>query len=412
MARPMFEASDSVRPWLSMVGIGEDGVEGLSPAARALVSSAELVVGGARHLALAASLIQGEQHAWPTPLSAGLDAVLAARGRAVVVLASGDPYDYGIGVQISARVPLAEMRCVPAPSSISLACARLGWARQETTVVSLCGRPLARLAPHLQPGRRLLILSADETTPALVAGYVTARGFGASWVHLLEALGGPDEAVSAHIADRFDAAANRLNLLGLDIVAEPGARVIPLAPGLDDAGFEHDGQITKREIRALTLSALAPRAGERLWDLGCGSGSIAIEWLLRHPANTAVGVEQDPERCARAARNAIEFGVPDLELVQARAPDGLAGLPAPEAIFIGGGARAPGLIPTAWAALKPGGRMVANSVTLESDAVLFAARQTYGGALTRLSVERLDTVGGLHAFRPALTVTQWSAVKP
>jgi precorrin-6Y C5,15-methyltransferase (decarboxylating) len=399
-------------PWLTMVGIGEDGVEGLSPTARALVSAAELVVGGARHLALADSLIRGERLAWPTPLSAGLDAVLAARGARVVVLASGDPFDHGIGVQIAARLPPAELLCLPAPSSISMAFARLGWARQETTVVSLCGRPLARLARDLQPGRRVLILSADETTPSRVAAYLAARGFGPSRLHLLEALGGPDEVVSSHTAASFGAAPHRLNLLGLEVEAEPDARIIPLAPGLDDAWFEHDGQITKREIRALTLSALAPRVGERLWDLGCGSGSISIEWMLRHPANTAIAVEQDPARAARAARNAVALGVPDLAIVQARAPEGLADLPAPDAVFIGGGAREPGVIAQAWAALKSGGRMVVNSVTIETDAALFAARHTYGGTLTRLSVERLDTVGGLHAFRPAMTVTQWTAAKP
>ncbi len=395
-----------------MVGIGEDGVEGLSSTARALVTAAELVVGGARHLALAASLIRGETLAWPTPMAAGLESVMARRGRAVVVLASGDPFDHGIGVQISMRVPLAQMLCLPAPSSISLACARLGWARQETAVLSLCGRPLERLAPLLQPGRRLLVLSADEATPGQVAAYLTSRGFGPSRLHLLEALGGPDERVRSFTAARFDAEPKRLNLFGLEVEAEPGARVIPLAPGLDDAWFEHDGQITKREIRALTLSALAPLAGERLWDIGCGSGSVAIEWMLRHPASRAIGLELDAQRCARAARNAAALGVPDLCVIQVRAPDGLAGLPPPDAVFIGGGARGPSVIETAWAALRSGGRMVANSVTLETDAALFAARQTYGGTLTRLSVERLDTVGRLHAYRPAMTVAQWSAVKP
>jgi precorrin-6Y C5,15-methyltransferase (decarboxylating) len=413
MGRPMSEAVGAgVGPWLTMVGIGEDGVEGLSSAARALVSAAELVVGGARHLVLAASLVRGETLAWPTPLSAGLDAVLAWRGRPVVVLASGDPFDHGIGVQISARLAISEMLCLPAPSSIALACARLGWARQETAVVSLCGRALERLAPHLQPGRRVLVLSADETTPGIVAAYAAARGFGPSRLHLLEALGGPRERVSSLTADRFDARPNRLNLFGLEVEARAGAKVIPLAPGLDDAWFEHDGQLTKREVRAVTLSALSPRVGERLWDIGCGSGSISIEWMLRHPANTAIAWESNPQRAARAARNAVELGVPDLTLVNARAPDGFVGRPAPDAVFIGGGGREPGLIETAWAALKPGGRMVANSVTLETDAALSAARQTFGGSLTRLSVERLEAVGGLHAFRPAMTVTQWSAVKP
>jgi precorrin-6Y C5,15-methyltransferase (decarboxylating) len=392
-------------PWLSILGIGEDGVEGLTSAALTLLSAAELVVGGERHLALAADLICGEALSWPRPLSAGIEAVLARRGRPVVVLASGDPFDYGVGVTLAERVAMTELVCLPAPSSLSLACSRLGWARPHVSVVSLCGGPLARLAPQLQPGRRVL-------TPAAVAAYLTERGFGPSRLYLLESLGGPAERVSAHVAERFDASPRPLNLMGLEIVATPGARVIPLAPGLADDLFEHDGQITKREIRALTLSTLAPRAGERLWDIGCGSGSVSIEWMLTHPANTAIAVETDAVRAARAARNASALGVPDLRIQQGRAPDALAGLPPPDAVFIGGGARDDDVITAAWAALRSAGRLVANAVTLESEAALAAARARYGGTLTRLSVERLEPVGRLHAFRPAMSVTQWSAVKP
>jgi precorrin-6Y C5,15-methyltransferase (decarboxylating) len=398
--------------WLSILGIGEDGVEGLTAAARTLIAAAELVVGGERHLALAADLIRGETLAWPRPLSAGLEAVLARRGRPVVVLASGDPFDHGVGVQLAERAPIDEILCLPAPSSVSLACARLGWARATISVVSLCGAPLARLAPRLQPGRRVLALSADATTPAAVAAYLTERGFGPSRLHLLEALGGPAERVSVHKAERFDASPRPLNLIGLEIAATPGARVIPLASGLADDLFEHDGQITKREIRALTLSALAPQAGERLWDIGCGSGSVSIEWMLAHPANTAIAFEADPVRASRAARNAASLGVPDLRIEQGRAPDVLAGLPQSDAVFIGGGARDPEVIAAAWAALRPAGRLAANAVTLETEAALIAARERYGGTLTRLSVERLEPVGRLHAFRPAMSVTQWLAVKP
>jgi len=398
--------------WLTILGIGEDGVEGLTSAARRLMSAAELVVGGERHLALAAELIRGETLAWPRPLSAGLEAVLARRGRPVVVLASGDPFDHGVGVQLAERAPMAEILCLPAPSSVSLACARLGWARPNVSVVSLCGGPLARLASQLQPGRRVLALSADATTPRAVAAYLTERGFGPSRLYLLEALGGPAEHISLHTAERFDASPQPLNLVGLEIVATLGARVIPLASGLADDLFEHDGQITKREIRALTLSALAPRAGERLWDVGCGSGSVSIEWMLAHAANTAIAFEADPVRAARAARNAVSLGVPDLRIEQGRAPDVLACLPQPDAVFIGGGARDPEVIAAAWSALRPAGRLVVNAVTLETETALVAARERYGGTLTRLSVERLEPVGRLHAFRPAMSVTQWTAVKP
>ena len=397
--------------WLSILGIGEDGVEGLTSAVRTLISAAELVVGGERHLALAGGLIRGEAMAWPRPLARGLDAVMARRGRPVAVLASGDPFDHGVGVQLAERAPMAEILCLPAPSSVSLACARLGWARASVSVVSLCGGPLERLAPHLQSGRRVLALSADATTPATVAAYLTERGFGPSRLHLLEALGGPAEQVACHRAEGFDARPGPLNLVGLEIVATAQARVIPLASGLADELFEHDGQITKREIRALTLSALAPRAGERLWDIGCGSGSVSIEWLLAHPANTAIALEQDAARAARAARNASGLGALNLRIEQGRAPDALAGLPPPDAVFIGGGARDAAVIAAAWAALRPGGRLVANAVTVETEAALMAAREGFGGGLTRLSVERLEPVGRLHAFRPAMSVTQWAATK-
>jgi len=398
--------------WLTILGIGEDGVEGLTSSARTLISAAAFVVGGERHLALAADLIRGETLAWPRPLSAGLEAVMARRGRPVVVLASGDPFDHGVGVQLAERARMAEILCLPAPSSVSLACARLGWARATVAVVSLCGAPLARLAPQLQPGRKVLALSADAATPAAVATYLTERGFGPSKLHLLEALGGPAERVSVHRAEHFKASPGPLNLVGLEIEATSDARVIPLTSGLADDLFEHDGQITKREIRALTLSALAPRAGERLWDVGCGSGSVSIEWMLAHPANTAIAFEADPARAARAARNAATLGVPDLRIEQGRAPDILAGSPQPDAVFIGGGARDAEVIAAAWTALRPAGRLVANAVTVETEAALTVARERYGGGLTRLSVERLEPVGRLHAFRPAMSVTQWTAVKP
>lgn len=400
------------RRWLALVGLGEDGVDGLTPAARALIANARLVVGGKRHLALANGLAAGETMAWPSPLTDAIPAILARRGEPVAVLASGDPYCYGVGATLARHVPVEETLCIPAPSSLSLACARLGWAFDETSVISLCGRPIETLAPLLQPRARVLALSADASTPAAVAAWLAARGFGRSPLHVLEALGGPRERIRVAKAEGFGLNdVDPLNLLAIEVKADADARVIPLNTGLPDDVFEHDGQITKREIRAVTLSALAPRAGERLWDVGCGSGSIAIEWLLRHKANSAIAVEANGERAARAARNASALGVPRLEVVTGEAPAALANLAAPHAVFIGGGASTE-VIDTAWTALPSGGRMVANGVTLDTEATLIAAQGRLGGALTRLSVERLDRIGGKPAFRPALTVTQWSAVKP
>ena len=398
--------------WLAIIGIGEDGAEGLSPAARALIANARLVIGGRRHLALADGLPKGELMQWPSPIVEAVPTILAYRGEPVTVLASGDPYCFGIGAMLSAHIPPSETICLPAPSSLSLACARLGWALDDTASLSLCGRPIHALAPALQPHRRLLVLSADAATPAEVAAYLAARGFGPSRLHVLEALGGPAERIRTTTAERYgfnDVEA--LNLIAIEIEAGADAKIIPLASGLPDEMFEHDGQITKREIRAVTLSSLAPRAGELLWDIGAGSGSIAIEWLLRHPANQAVAIEQDPIRAARAAGNSAELGVPRLEIVAGEVPAALEGLPRPDAIFIGGGGDAE-VIEQSWKALKEGGRIVANAVTIETEKALLAAQMRFGGTLIRLSVERLGAVGGKQAFRPAMTVTQWSATKP
>jgi precorrin-6Y C5,15-methyltransferase (decarboxylating) len=395
--------------WLGILGIGEDGVDGLSADARTLLSGADLVAGGARHLALAAELIHGETLAWPSPITAALPGLIARRPRPTVVLASGDPFWFGIGTAIARLLPTCEYVCLPAPSSFSLACASLGWSLQEVTTLSLCGRPLAALLPALQPGARLLVLCADATTPDAVAALLRERGFGSSILHLMQTLGGPRAQVVSRRADQaLPEPVDPLNLLGIALVADPDARVIPLAGGLDDALFEHDGQFTRREIRALTLSALAPRQGELLWDIGCGSGSVSIEWMLRHPSNRAIAIEQDADRAARAARNAHALGVSGLELRQGAAPAILHGLPVPDAVFIGGGATVPGVIDAARAALRPGGRLVANAVTIETEAVLLALQAAHGGSLLRIGLDRLDRVGSMHALRPAMRITQWS----
>jgi precorrin-6Y C5,15-methyltransferase (decarboxylating) len=398
--------------WLAIVGLGEDGVESLTPAAKALIANAKLVIGGRRLLALAERLPTGECAPWRSPIVESIPEILANRGAPVTVLASGDPYCFGIGAMLSAHIPPEETICLPAPSSLSLACARLGWALDDVTALSLCGRPIHTLAPAFQPNRRVLVLSADAATPGEVAHYLCARGFRHSVLHVLEALGGPRERVRTTTADRFgynDIEA--LNLIAIEVAASDDAKVIPLASGLPDEMFEHDGQITKREVRAVTLSSLAPRAGEVLWDIGCGSGSIAIEWLLRHPSMKAIAVERDATRAARAAGNSAELGVPRLEIVTGAAPAALEALPRPDAIFIGGGGDAEA-IDTCWEALRPGGRLVANAVTLETERALLGAQAEHGGTLTRLSVERLDTVGARQAFHPAMTVTQWCVVKP
>ena len=397
--------------WLSIVGIGEDGVEGLSAAARARITDATLVVGGARHLSLADRLIRGERRVWPRPIEAAFPDILAARPRPVAVLASGDPFCHGVGSLLAKLVAPEEIRCLPAPSAFSLACARLGWRLQDVSTFSLCGHEVTSLRPLLQPGRRLLVLSADAGTPAQVASLLRAHGFNVSRLIVLEALGGPRERVRTLRNGTLPNDIDPLNLLAIEVVAGPDANPLPLTAGLPDDAFEHDGQITKRHVRAVTLAALAPTRGAMLWDIGCGAGSIAIEWMLRDPANRAVGVERQAERAARADRNAARLGVPGLRVVIGSAADALAGLPRPDAVFIGGGA-SQAVIAATWDALPPGGRLVANAVTVETESLLLTAHANLGGEVFRLGVERLDPIGGRRAFRPAMAVTQWAVIKP
>jgi precorrin-6Y C5,15-methyltransferase (decarboxylating) len=410
--RAMPETAPS-RRWLSIVGIGEDGVEGLSATARALVSSADLVFGGERHLKLAASLIKGRASAWPSPFARGIEEVLAARGSQVCVLASGDPFNFGVGSVLASRVPPEETLVVPAPSAFSLAAARLCWALPETALVSLHGRELSRIRPHLHHGARILALTSDSEGPAALAGLLTETGFDSSRMIVLEALGGANERVRSATAASFALSGiAALNTVAIEVAAGGDARIIPFSSGLDDEIFEHDGQITKREIRAVTLSSLAPARGQLLWDIGAGSGSIGIEWMLADPSMRAIAIEARADRAARIARNAAALGVPGLEVIEGHAPAALEGLAKPDAIFIGGGASEEGVIDAAIGALRPGGRLVANAVTLETEAELIARHAELGGQLTRIAISRADAVGGKMAWRTAMPVTQFIWGKP
>ncbi len=396
--------------WLSIIGIGEAGLDALTPAARALVGNAALIVGGARHLALVGDT-PAEKLQWPSPLADALPQLLAARGKPTVVLASGDPFFYGVGDLVSRHVAPDEIIAIPSPSAFSLAAARLGWSQQDCALISLHGRAFERLTPHLQPRARLIALSWDETTPARVAAHLAAHGMGASRLVVLEHLGGRNERIRETSADAFDFRdIASLNTVAIEIVADADARIIPLAPGLPDDWFENDGQLTKREIRAVTLSALAPRKGETLWDIGAGSGSISIEWMLSDPANRAVAIERDAMRASRIAHNAHALGVPDLAIVTGAAPQALENLRQPDAIFIGGGANDETL-DAAWRALPSGGRIVANAVTLETQALFTRAFETKGGDLTHLQISRARPVGRFHALDPGMAVLQWRGVK-
>jgi len=414
-------------PWLSIVGIGADGEPGLCAAARRCISEAALVVGSSRQLELVTGLLRGEVLQWPSPFSVGIERVLTRRGRSTCVLASGDPFFFGVGASLAPQLVPGEFVCHPAPSSVSLAAARLGWPLHDSDVVSLHGRDLYEIVRYLVPGRRVLALSWNGGTPAELARLLVERGFGASRLVVLEALGGPSERVREALAQAFALdGVQDLNVIAVDLVASGSITSSPTTTSpaasasahgglcrssLPDAAFEHDGQLTKRDVRAITLSALGPRPGARLWDVGAGSGSIGIEWMLAHPACQAIAIERDAERCARIRRNARQLGVPRLDVRHGEAPAALATLPAPDAVFIGGGASDARLIEACWDALPVGGRLVANAVAIETQALLVEAYRRRGGELCRIAIEAAAPLGDMTCFRPALAVLEWRVDK-
>jgi precorrin-6B C5,15-methyltransferase / cobalt-precorrin-6B C5,C15-methyltransferase len=398
--------------WLSVVGIGEDGIAGLSLAARTLIETAETLVGGARHLAMAPASA-AERVNWRRPLADTITDIAARRGRRVTVLATGDPLWYGVGVVLARHFAREEMTILPLPSAFSLAAARLGWPLADCVTLSLHGRPLDSLRLHLAPGRQLLILSENGATPRRVAALLAAAGWGPSRMTVFAHMGGAQEtAQGGSAAEWGEQTSADINTIALECRAGPGARAFSRLAGLPDDAFEHDGQLTKREVRAATLARLAPLSGERLWDIGAGSGAIAIEWLRAAARGRAVAVEHDPARAALIARNAAALGVPRLEVVAAAAPAALAGLPAPDAIFVGGGLADPRLLPALWAALKPVGRLVANVVSIEGERAILDWQARHGGDVCRIAVSRCERLAGHHVWRPLLPVTQLAATKP
>ena len=398
-------------PWLAIVGIGEDGAASLAPTARALIASAETIVGGARHLALIPEG-RAERIHWQSPLAATIPEIARRRGRRVVVVASGDPLCYGVGAMLLREFAPEEVILHPAPSAFSLAAARLKWPLESCVAISLHGRPLDALRLYLAPGARILALSTDGTTPARVADLLRAAGWGPSALIVLEHMGGPRERRIDGIAADWRAETADLNLLAIECRPGAGARAWSHLAGLPDDAFAHDGQLTKREVRAATLAALAPLPGELLWDVGAGAGSIAIEWLRAGSHMRAIAVEREAPRAYLAAQNAASLGVPELQIVLGEAPDALAGLPVPDAVFLGGGLADPAIFETCWRALKPAGRLVANAVTLAGGASLLALAETHGGDLVRIAVSRAEKLGRQRAFRPLLPVTQLVLHKP
>jgi precorrin-6Y C5,15-methyltransferase (decarboxylating) len=391
-----------------VAGLGADGWPGLSPLARDAIEHAEVIIGGARHLALLPAGVTGRRVELPSPLLPSLPGLIAElAGSPLVVLASGDPMFYGIGTTLARLLGPGRLRVLPHPSSVSLAAARLGWPSSDVDVVSLVGRPRELLHPLLQPGRRVLVLTAETTAATSIQALLDARGFGASPVTVLADLGSDQEVV----APADGRPHSRLAIVAIECRLDAGTPPLSRVPGLPDDAFEQDGQITKHEIRALALAALVPVPGQLLWDVGAGGGSISIEWLRTEPTANAIAIEEREDRAARAAANARRLGVPELEVRTGRAPEALAGLPPPDAVFLGGGLTETEMVERCYQALRPGGRLVANAVTLEGERALLDARSTYGGELTRIEIGHAEPVGALTAWRARLPIVQWGVHK-
>ena len=396
-------------PWLHIVGIGEDGMAGLVPATRAVVEAAEIIIGGERHHTLTEDLA-AERLAWPHPFDALISTIETLRGKRVVILATGDPLWFSVGARIGRAMDPAEIIYHPQLSAFQLAAARMGWSLPDVETLTVHGRPVEQMIAFIQPDAQLLVLTTGAETPAQIAAFLTERGFGQSRMTVLAAMGGKKETRYDGLAESWDHAVPAFNTLAVQCVAAPDAALLPRVPGLADDLFQSDGTMTKQEVRAATVAKLMPMRGALLWDIGCGCGSVAIEWMRAARYARAVGIEPRADRRAMAAANALALGVPKLALIEGSVPDALEGLDAPDAIFIGGGLSRE-TFDAAWDALRPLGRLVANAVTLESEAELIALHKTHGGDLVKLSVHRAEPVGRLTGWRPLMPVTQWSLVK-
>ncbi len=396
-------------PWLHIVGIGEDGMSGLTPATRAVVEAAEVIVGGERHHGLS-GVLQAERVEWPSPFDALIKTLGDMRGRRVVVLATGDPLWFSAGARIGRAIDPAEIIYHPQVGAFQLAAARMGWSMADVETLTVHGRPVEQMIAFIQPDVRLLILTTGAETPGQIAAFLSERGFGKSRMVVLAAMGGPDEARFDGLAQSWDHVVPAFNTLAVDCVAAPDAALLPRVPGLADDLFQSDGTMTKQEVRAVTLARLMPMRGALLWDIGTGCGSVAVEWMRGARYARAIGIEPRADRRAMAAANALALGAPKLELIDGEAPAVLTGLDAPDAIFIGGGLTEV-VFDVAWAALKPLGRLVANAVTLESETLLLGLQKRHGGQLVKLSVERAEALGEFRGWTPQRPVTQWSLIK-
>lgn len=414
--------AENSRPWLTILGIGDDGVDTLTPPAVSLLRQATTLIAPERVLARLDLQQLGlgacEVVPWTAGVGATLDLLETRRGTPVTMLATGDPMHFGIGATLRRRLNADEMHVIPSPSGFSLAAARVGWSLADVACISLHGRAVSGLQPHILPGNRILSLTSTALTVHEAAALLTERRYGLSDVVVLEHMGGSSERQIRHLAadiaamTRDNSPFADFNVMAIECRPEEGASVEATVPGLPDEVFVHDGQLTKREARAVTLAALQPHPRALLWDVGAGCGSIGIEWMRAAPGARATAIESKPARLAMIAENAARLGTPQLRIIEGRAPESLTGLEAPDAVFIGGGIAAEGVFETSWQTLRPGGRLVTNAVTVEGEARVSELHGRFGGDLIRLAVSRASPVGGFRGFKPLMTVTQLSLQKP
>lgn len=395
----------SETPWLSIIGLGEDGPDGLSTASRKALQAAEIVMGPPRHLALLGET-RAETVEWPVPFSDGVDQLISMRGRRVAMLASGDPFWFGAGTSVTKHLEHSEWQAFPAASTFSLAASKLGYALQDTLCIGLHAAPIEKLRPHLKEGLLTIVLLRDGDAVSELSAFLSDAGFADSQLNILEALGGPNERLRTVFAkDALPDDITHPVCVGINVMGNGAS--LPLASGKPDDWFNNDGQITKRPVRALTLSALAPTAGEHLLDIGGGSGSISIEWMLTHPKNTATIIEANAERAERIKQNAARFGLTGLNVVLGKAPEAIDGVMPPDATFIGGGLSET-LLEKLTSDLPSGTRLVANAVTLESEALLVTWQQRLGGDLLRIELSSVAPIGGKRGWKAAYPLVQWS----
>jgi len=404
------------KPWLSIIGIGADGPDGLTPPARSRVDAADIIITSKR-TAEFFNQSKAEVHIWPVPFDAMFEQFKQWKGKKIVILATGDPLWHGVGSIIARRLEPSAYEVIPAPSAFSLAAGRLGWPLSSVQTLTLHGRsrPSELIIPFIQPDVRLLSLTSGSNTVHEVARHLVSRGYGESTIHVLEDMDEPSEKMqtfsASKIAENPDMAFSDFNTIGIDCRADKDAPLQPRTPGLSDDAFAHDGQLTKGVVRAATLAALGPTPGKLLWDVGAGCGSVAIEWMRTHLSNQALAFESNPKRLELINHNATNLGVPYLKVIAGKAPQCLADQPAPDAIFIGGGITAPDVFETCWQALTPSGRLVANCVTLEGRQKLMQLQSQYGGELVEIAVASLSKIGSKQALRPAMPVLQWRITK-